>query len=211
MHKDLFSFFEFEKIAVFTMPEEALLTIAFVYDDASSSISIKVKTDNASLEYELYYDYDCLTPLLEAATDILPGVGDYDKYFHNIRTYSRCIHDEQEGYPVYCWDFKQIRYSTTQIIIRRDPDLEYEDELRYNYFEHDLYGDEPDKDKLTTGLLMAFYIPPNHFAHKLKTACESLLQQVPLSKFEEEFGYRFPEKLYTRLKEYCSYHPYGFP
>jgi hypothetical protein len=212
MPKDLFSFYEFEKIAVFTMPADAWLDIAFVYDQARSIIFIKLKVNREpDIIYELYYDYDYITPLLEAVTDILPVVGDYDKYFHTLRTYSRCIHDEKEGSDTYCWDFKHSRISKIEIIIRSNVDFEYEDELRYSQFEHDSDYNEPDTDKLTKDLMMAFNLPSNHFAYKLKAACDGLLKQVPLSKFEKEFGYPFPEKFYNRLKEYCNYHPYGFP
>lgn len=148
--------------------------------------------------------------MLEAVTDLLPVVGDYDKYFKQLRTCSRCIHDSGYDSDIYQWDFKRINESVIQFIIRQNPDTEYEEELRLHDFENDEDFKQPDKDRLQIKLQAAFSIPINHFAYKLKVACDELLQQIPLTEYEQQIGYPFPEKLYNKLKTYCNYYPYGF-
>lgn len=206
---DLFSFFEFEKIAVFSMPADAWLTMKLEYENYA--FTIKIKANDSDFMYELWGGYDCVTPLLEAVTDLLPVVGDYDKYFHHLRTYSRCIHDDNDGNDFYYWDFKRIRESVIQIIVRKNPDKEYEEELRDFEFQYNSDYEEPDATRLNKELLMAFTMPINHFAYKLKVAVDELVKQVPLSVYEEELGYPFPQMLYDKLVAYCNYKPYGYP
>lgn len=54
--------------------------------------------------------------LLESVTDILYGIGDYDKYFRTLREHSRCTHD-YNGYS-YVYDFKRATLNDVLLLLR---------------------------------------------------------------------------------------------
>lgn len=207
----MFGFFEFEKVAVFTMPKDAWLNFSFHYNEPLHLFEIKIKANDNETAFELCAEYDFLDCLLEAATDLLPLSDNIDKYTGRLRTYTCCMLYDGEGGPGYHFNFKNV-HSSVQVMIRKDITPEQMDGgFDYGVDIPEELLDEKSLKEVEETILMRFYLPNNHFAFKLKEACDGLLKQLPLAKYKEVLGYPFPEKYYQRLADYCSFRPYGFP
>lgn len=211
MSTDLFAFIEFEKVAVFTLPKDAWLDFSFYFNERLFLFEIKIKANDTETAFELSAGYNFLDSFLEAATDLLPHYDNYDKYTGRLRTYTYCSLDDGDGGPGYYMNFKNV-HSSVQVLVRKDITSEQMDDgLHYGVdIPEELQGEKTIEEVKDT-IMISFQLPNNHFAYKLKEACDNLLLQLPLNKYQEILGYPFSEKYYHRLAEYCNQKPYGFP
>jgi hypothetical protein len=155
--------------------------------------------------------------LLEAVMDILPLIGQKDKYFDSIRTRSRIKHDYETGYKV--WDIlreddiKSLdnHSSFLKILIRSNPRTEYDNEekkLKYfNYYEggfDDYYGEEVKAEHREDGKLLALKIDARIFVGKLYLCCIEMLDRIGSEKYKQEWGEEFPYELLGQLEQYIK-------
>jgi hypothetical protein len=208
MSTDLFSFFEFEKVAVFTLPKDAWLSFIFNFNEERFGFDIKIKANDKEVSFDMWAYYDWLTPFLEAVTDLLPLHETVDKYTRVPRTYSHCNLYDNDGRSNYFFSFKNVN-SQVLVIIRKDT-TEEQEESGVCYGLTDEFSQE-DIAAIEKTVLLTFSIVNNHLSYKLKEACDNLLLQLPLTKYRKVLGYDFPVKYYRRLADYCEQQPYGFP
>lgn len=83
------------------------------------------------LHYECMGIEHALPRLLEAFIDITPGYAGIDKYFHYIRTRSRCDHNAESRGTVR-WDLSTSGFDRFEILVRNNFEMSTEQLIEYN-------------------------------------------------------------------------------
>ena len=146
-----------------------------------------------------------MDPFLEAVIDLLPHIGQYDKYFKHLRTHTRFTHDLEPDQ--YVWDI-QSNGSNFKLLLRKNPELEYEDHKFYKNQSQvwlDLEYEDITPETMQQQVIMAVEINQEVLVAKLYLACLKLLEETGEERYKEEWDEEFPFKLLHRLEQYIMF------
>ncbi|RYE54207.1 MAG: hypothetical protein EOP48_12795 [Sphingobacteriales bacterium] len=214
--KSIFDLFDFEKISCNSWSSHKHCPFYITFPEIKAGwFAVRLSWGGKNIRYEAsnVLGDGGLDPLLEAVIDLLPHIGQYDKYFKHLRTHTRFTHDLEPDQ--YVWDI-QSNGSTFKLLLRNYPNLEYEDDRFYHEMDEELL--ELDYEDITPEIMqkqviMAVEINQEVFVAKLYIACLKLLEETGEERYKEEWNEEFPLKLLHRLEQYIMFvfpHQSGF-
>ncbi|MCU7550404.1 hypothetical protein OCK74_14885 [Chitinophagaceae bacterium LB-8] len=210
MIPDLFSQFHFNDLSRHLIGADIPFSIQIENMEAGW-INISFTAENTNASYSASKLTNALSDLLEAVVDILPGIGEHDKYFGTLGIRSRCTHDlEAQGSMVI--DFKRDDFRRIYVLIRQSPDLDYEEDLELNGFDENGWWIDKSID-FQEPVLMAIILDEAVLVYHLYKACHALLEKFNKEEYRNRFGHDFPEELLQKIRSWLkdgqSFHGYS--
>lgn len=168
-------------------------------------LDVNIKAGDESLEFSAaIYDLNELAFTIAAVADLLPHVGDYDKYFNSLRTRSRIVFDLEPR--LYVFDFKTFyNYSGYVIQILVAEQYSYYDSIWHSQEDFEEFSDSiKGFENFQSSILLAIELPLNFFAERFYFAMEDLFFKVVKERVEERSEYPLVDNQLKRIHKYLD-------
>ncbi len=205
MEQDIMNMVSFRKLEKNAFSEKIPFEISFP-DFEHGWLGVNIMADDARLEFEAaVFGYSALADVITPVADLLPVVGDYDKYFQLLRKRSRIIFDLEP--QLYVFDFKAAYIFgsgyTLQILVA-------EQYLYYDGIWIDREDFEDFSDSISgfhnfkKSVLLAIEIPLRFFAERFYFAMKSLSFKIGQDRFDTSSEYPLVDNQLKRIRKYLD-------
>lgn len=205
MAVDIMDMVEFRKLDKDFFSKKIPFKISFPYLKCGW-LNVNIRVGDDSLEYQAAIsNLSELADVIAAVADLLPTVGDYDKYFHFLRTRSRIRFDLEP--QLYIFDFRTVYdfrgYYAIQLLIAKqymNYDSIWYDQEDFEEFSGSING----FDNFKKSILLAIELPLRFFAERFYFAMEDLSFKTGKDRFEATSEYPLVDKQLKRIRKYLD-------
>lgn len=205
MQEDIMNMLSFRKLEKDGLSQKIPFEISFP-DFEHGWLGVNIMAGDTRLEFEAAVSgYSELADVITAVADLLPIVGDYDKYFRQLRSRSRMVFDLEP--QLYVFDFKATYISGGGYMLQI---LVAEQYLHYDgiWIDREDFDDFCEHIKgfqnFEKAVLLAIEIPLRFFAERFYFAMESLSFKIGQDRFDASSEYPLVDTQLKRIRKYLD-------